>query len=136
MKKVVVMVTIAVLTISTLMGCGVSSVFFSEEDYKHDMTVLDEAAHRIPDVGKPPVEGSDYMLSDLTCNTPEGKTVLRDYRIMSQLYYDVAKKGAPSDEDASRIIALFDKMKTDMESFYEASLASGVDITEFTAEED
>lgn len=126
-------ILIVVLGITTLVGCGESFIgeSYTKEDYEHDIKVLMQAENKVPGANLDPDEIYSNKLEGLTCNTRAGKAVLYDHSVMFELYDKINKlraegydTSAVMEELAVASISLQDHYR----SFTDEALKMGVDV--------
>ena len=135
-KKMMAMLTAAVLAVTMLAGCG-----NAKKDYESDMAVLEQAANYIDETDLDSGDSFVGKLNGLSCKTAEGKAMLADFVTMGGLYDQMQAEMAKDDYDMDALnkimedmTALQDTFTEHTKAFEEAAKAVGVDASKFESE--
>ncbi len=137
-KKMMAMLTAAVLAVTMLAGCG-----NAKKDYEADLAVLEQAADVIDDTDLDSGVSFVDKIKGLSCKTTEGKALLADFVSMGEIYDRMSAEMAKDDYDMDALNKIMedlnafqDTFNTHVEAFKTAATAVGVDASAFETGEE
>jgi len=133
-KRVMAMLTAAVMAVAMLAGCGSNA----KGNYEDDLKVLEQAANVIDATDFESGESFKDQVSSLSCKTAEGKLLLADFVGMAEIYDQMQAEMAKDEYDAAALNKIMEDMKTlqdtfntHLTAFKDAATAAGVDTSGF-----
>jgi len=138
-KKLIAMITMAVLAVTSLTACGGPK----KADYEKDLEVLTQAADVIDNTDFDSDESFTDKIKSYSCKTEEGKVLLADFVAMGEIYDEMKTEMSKDDYDVDALNSIMDRLKAMQDSFEQhtnafkdAATAIGVDASNFETGED